>query len=1423
MNTNPVSHAEFVFPASFAQQRLWFLHALAPGNPFYNISAAIRLHGHLNITALEQTFNEIVRRHEALRTRFEMSDGQLHQVVVDSVSVPLAIVDLRTLPASDREAAARQQAIAQSQRPFNLSADLLLRLTIFQLDASEYILLLNLHHIIADGWSIGVLVQELGTLYTAFSSNKSSPLADLPIQYADFAHWQQEWLQGEVLESQLSYWRSQLTDLSVLNLPTDRARSAIQNYRGATQNFQLSKNLTQSLEAFSQQSGVTLFMTLLAAFQTLLYRYTGQEDIAVGSPIANRNRPEIEPLIGFFVNSLVLRTHLSGNPTFQELLGRVREVTLGAYAHQDLPFEKLVEELHPERDLSRHPLFSVAIALQNTPITALELPGLALSQFEFDNGTSRLDLEFHLWQTPAGLQGQIIYSTDLFDRSTIVRMLGHFQTLLEGIVANPNQRLVDLPILTAAERQQLLVEWNLTQQDYPSQCIHQLFEAQADKTPNAIAVVYKDEQLTYQELNYRSNQLASYLQKLGVAPEVKVGICVERSLLMMVGILGILKAEGAYVPLDPTYPSERLKFMLEDAQITILLTQQSLAPLLKGGWGDLQSLAPSSEDWGDLQSLAPSSGGWGDLQSLAPSSEDWGDLQSLAPLLKGGWGDLQPLYLDRDWEIVAQQSGENINSGVTVANLAYIIYTSGSTGQPKGVLVEHRGLCNLAQAQIQTFDLKSEHRILQFASLSFDASVFEIVMAWAVGATLYLVPEAARLGSELISYLKDRAITHATLPPAVLKTLSPTQLPALQTLISAGETCSPEIAARWASDRHFFNAYGLTETTVWSTIAQVSDRKGTTIGRAIANTQIYILDAHLQPQPIGIPGEIYIGGVGLARGYLNRPDLTAERFIYGNHRGAQLCVPTPDHRLYKTGDLARYLSDGNLEYLGRIDRQVKIRGYRIELGEIESLLLQHSAVEEAVVLAQEDRSSNYRLVAYIVPNIETNLSNSKSKLRWKRTKGATQNPKSDELRCFLKQKLPDYSIPSAFVVLPSLPLTPNGKVDRNALMKSNISSPERLFVTPKTATEATLTTLWANILKLEQVGIEDNFFELGGNSLLAVQLLEQVERQFEQKLPLSDLFGAPTVEQFAPLIQKWEKPKRNSKRSLLVPLQPLGFKPPFFCIHPIFGVVLPYHELAHHLGTEQPFYGLQPFGMDGLHPPLTSIEEMATGYIEAVRQVQPHGPYQLGGWSFGGLVAYEMAQQLHQAGEQVSLLAILDTIAPISSNRVSWGDGLKFLLTTVPASIYPFVLEYWSLLRDRLAHSRNDNSDRLRTSNPISTMKKILTPHAWLSSLERTTISHLLPRSAVLRMLDELTIHRLMKIFSANSRATLKYTPRPYPQAIALFRTTELQKKSHDPTLGWSQLVRSGVQVHHISGNHLTMLQKPHVRVLAEHLRRYLA
>jgi len=1331
LHTHPISTNEvFVFPASFAQQRLWFLSKLAPNNPFYNVSAAIRLTGNLNLTALEQTFNEIVRRHEVLRTTFEMEEGQLNQLVGENVNIMLKVVDLHHLPALERETTARLQAIVFSQFPFNLSADLPLRVTVFQLDPSDSILLVSLHHIIADGWSIGVLIKEITALYAAFYT--STPLLpDLPIQYADFASWQKQEL-PKIINSQLPYWKTQLADLPVLNLPCDRPRNPIQSYQGTTYNFlALSPSLSASLESLSQQTGVTLFMTVLAAFQTLLYRYTGQEDIAVGSPIANRNRAELEPLIGFFVNSLVMRIHLSSNLTFQELLAKVKEVTLGAYAHQDLPFEKLVQELHPERDLSKHPLFQVAISLQNTPITALELPGLTLSQFEeLDNGTSKLDLELHLWESSAGLEGKIIYSTDLFDRTTILRMAGHFQTLLEGIVTNPQQRLAELPILTATECQQLLIDWNNTQQNYPNKCIHQIFEEQVSSNPNAIALIHDNEQITYQQLNEQSNQLAHYLQKIGVVPDVLVGICLEKSPLIIVAILGILKAGGAYLPIDPSYPSERLRFILEDSQISILLTQQSVF------------------------------------------KEDW-----------------EHKLICIDDKAIALQDRYNPTSPVNAANLVYAMYTSGSTGQPKGVLIEHRGLSNVIHAQRQIFDLKPEHRILQFASISFDASIFEIVMALATGASLYLIPEKSRPGASLTTYLRQHSITHATLPPALLKTLVPTELPALQTLIVAGEACTGDMA-KWGKGRRLFNAYGLTETTIWSTIAEIKD--SLSIGRAIANTQVYILDSNYQPVPIGIPGELYIGGIGVARGYLNRPELTAKRFIPNPFvETLQLLVSLPQFlypisnvslpKFYKTGDLVRYLDDGNLEFLGRLDEQVKIRGYRIELGEIESLLSQHPKIKTAVVIAQET-AANTQLVAYIVFHRNLTLSTA-------------------QLRDFLKEKLPDYSIPSAFIILSSLPLTPNGKVDRNALKSSN-NVIKQSFVAPRNATESTLTTLWAQILKLEQVGIQDSFFELGGDSLLAIQLLEQINQQFEQELPLSALFSAPTVEQFAPNIEK------NYTWSPLVPLQPQGFKKPFFCIHPIFGVVLPYYELATHLGNDQPFYALQPCGLDGLQPPLTSIEEMAACYIKALRQIQPKGAYQLGGWSFGGLVAFEMAQQLHKAGEKVSLLAIVDTLAPIPNNQPSFWDNLNFLFTTVPRSIYPYLLDYWTLICD--------------SSSIPPTFEQVLTPRWWGSLLENATITHLFPQETRLRMLDELTIERIMKIFWANSQATLNYSPQSYPNAITLFKSSEALTTSTDTNLGWSQLTNS-IVVHSIPGNHLTMLKTPHVQVLAKELNKYLA
>ncbi len=1415
----------FVFPTSFAQARLWFLDQLAPGNPFYNVSTALRLTGCLNITVLKQTFNEIVRRHETLRTTFVIVEGQPVQAIAPTLTIPLPVIDLRNFKNQEREAQARQLATEQAQRPFNLTTGPLLRVTLLQLDEAEYVLLLNLHHIVADGWSIGVLIRELGTLYKAFVENKrclttsptgeqspalgnpnaalshhcvSTPLLELPIQYADFAEWQREWLQGEVLQTQLTYWQKQLEGISLLNLPSDRPRPAVPTYRGAKQFLKLPRSLTQALEQLSHQEGVTLFMTLLAGFGTLLYRYTQQEDIAVGTPIANRNRSEIEGLIGFFVNSLVLRTDFSGNPTFRELLNRVREVTLGAYAHQDLPFEKLVEELHCHRDLSRHPLFQIVFSLQNTPIQALELPGLTLSLFEFDNLSAKLDLEFHLWQDLESLKGQVVYSTDLFDHTTITRMLGHFQTLLESIVADPEQHLCDLSLLTRQERQQLLIDWNHTRRDYPqNKCFHQLFEAQVEQTPDAIAVVFVDAHrqrkpgfvqgsvasrqvvasLTYRELNIQANQLAHHLQELGVAPDVLVGICVERSPEMIVGLLGILKAGGAYLPLDPSNPQERLNFMLKDAQVSVLLTQEKL------------------------------------LKHFQDFSN---------PII----------CIDEDWVSITQHSQENPNSGVTSDNLAYVIYTSGSTGQPKGVLIEHRGLSNLAEAQIEVFNLQSSDRpssygcngfavavaaakppaknpedflpppgaksdrILQFASLSFDASIFEIIMALRTGATLYLAKKECLLpGQALLQLLRENAITHVTLPPAVLAVLPTESLPALQTIICAGEICSQEIIKRWwNSNRKFFNAYGPTEATVWSTVAEISALcEKPPIGRPIANTQIYILDKHLQPVPIGIPGELHISSDGLARSYFNHPELTAQKFIpnpFNNKEGA---------RLYKTGDLARYQPDGNIEFLGRIDNQVKIHGFRIELSEIEIVLDQHQSVQKAIVIAKENASDNKYLVAYIVPYVET------------------QNFAS-LLREFLKEKLPEYMVPRAFVLLNSLPLTPHGKVDYHALTAldtpTNISI-NKTFIAPRTPTESTLAKIWAEVLKIEHLGIHDNFFDLGGNSLLTVRLLEQIHKQFERDLPLSTLFLNPTIESLASCLCSETK---SLSWSPLVAIQPAGSNPPFFCVHPIFGVVFPYYELAYCLGKNQSFYGLQPIGLDGKTSPLTRIEDMAAHYIEALQRVQPKGPYFLGGWSFGGWVAFEMAQQLQKSGEEVALLAVFDTLAPIKSNIPSFANGFKFILTTVTRYIWPFFLDYFCLITAPSKNRINSLTSRFPNFNKfVRWLESNLLSHL---ILKEDATANLISEESKLRLLSELAIRPMLRVFYANNQAVLNYVPQAYPKQITLFKTNVKSSiAERDPSMGWDEVAVGKTEIHTIPGNHLTMLKKPHIQVLAAQLK----
>jgi amino acid adenylation domain-containing protein len=1158
----------YVFPASFFQESLWFLDQLDHNGAVYNKSVTLQLKGVLNTGVLEQVLNVIAQRHETLRTTFMVIERQLMQVISPTQFIPLQVVNLRSLPRAEQKAEAQRLATREAQRPFDLTYGPLLRTTLLELGAEEHVLLLTLHHTISDERSMVVLCQELAALYEAFLHDQPSPLPQLPIQYADFAVWHRQWLQGEVQETQLAYWRQQLAGApALLELLTDHPRPVIQTFRGAQHSFALSEELADALKALGRREESTLFMTLLAAFNVLLHRYTGQTDIVVGSPIANRSRPGLEGLIGYFLNTLVLRTNLSENPTFKEVLRRVREVALEAYAHQDLPFEKLVEELHPERNLSHNPLFQVMFILQSDPTPTFDLPGLRLRLAEVDNETAKFDLSLTLGYIGQGLACSLEYSTDLFEPATMNRMAEHFQKLLEGIVANPEQPISDLPLLTETERRQLLVEWNETRSDYPrDQCIHQLFEAQVQRTPEAVAVVFQDQQLTYRELNAKANQLAHHLQKLGVGPEVLVGICVERSVEMVVGLLAILKAGGAYVPLDPTYPAERLAFMLEDAQIAVLLTQARLRPRL-------------------------------------PTHR------------------VQQVCLDTDADLIAQQVESNPLGSDHLDQLAYVIYTSGSTGRPKGVAIAHRSTVAFISWALSVFPVEDLAGVLASTSICFDLSVFEIFVPLSSGGTVILIENLLHLPT-LVSC---RAVTLINTVPSVLtEVVHRMPLPAsVRTVNLAGEPLRRSLVRqlyRQETIQRVFNLYGPTEDTTYSTYALVEPGdEEPSIGRPITNTQTYILDRHLQPVPVGVPGELYLGGAGLARGYLNQPELTAEQFI-----------PNPfstkaGECLYRTGDLARYRSDGTIEHLGRLDFQVKLRGLRIELGEIEAVLAEHPAVQQAVVVAREEVPGDKRLVAYLVTTREP-------------------PPAISELRSPLKEQLPDYMVPSAFVFLEAFPLTPNGKVDRRALPAPGPtrSTIEDTFVAPTLSLHYQLLQIWEELFDVRPIGIRDNFFELGGHSFLATRLISRIEQVFRKKISLATLFIEPTVEHLADALQQLGEEGVPGSWSRLVAVQTGGSKRPFFFLHGDFlnGAFYCY-PLARNLGQEQPFYALEPYRFDVMGVPPT-LEEMAAVHLGSLRSMQSVGPYLLGGFCNGGLIAYEMARQLHAEGETVDLLILMD-------------------------------------------------------------------------------------------------------------------------------------------------------------------------------------
>jgi amino acid adenylation domain-containing protein len=1068
----PVSR-ESQLPLSFAQQRLWFLDQLMPESHTYNISYACRLEGSLDRAALEKSLNEIVRRHETLRTTFTTLEDQPVQVIAPSLTLELSPWKLSMIDASERNAEVLRMLSLEADRPFKLAEGPLLRAILLELGEQEHVLQITMHHIISDGWSMSLFIRELGALYGAYVRGNASPLTELPVQYVDYAVWQRGWLSGETLEAQLRYWRVQLTGAPpLLELPTDRPRPPVQSFRGANHNLTLDKPLTEALKTLARREGVTLYMLLLAAFKTLLYRCTGQTDINVGSPIAGRNQVEVEELIGFFVNTLVLRTDLDGNLSFRELLRRVREEVLEATAHQDLPFERLVEELQPARNLSHTPIFQVMFTLQNVPRRTLNLPGLVLKQLEITRDAARFDLVLSMTETEQGLTASLRYNTDLFDAATIERMGQHLKVLLQGVAADAERQLSDLPIMTPAEFEQVISAWNETTLDFPQdQCIHTLFESQVERTPGAVAVYSAVEQVTYRELDQRANQLAHYLQGLGVGPEVLVGLCMGRSVEMIVALLAVLKAGGAYVPLDPESPQQRLSFMLEDAGVRVLLSQERFK-------------------------------------------------EELPPF--GG----QVIFLDRDRKRIARESVERPASSTDASNAAYVIYTSGSTGRPKGVVVQHRSASNLATGLRRAIYAHYEAplRVGINAPLVFDSSFKQIIQLLS-GHALIIIPEEVRCDSAVIlQYLRENQVDVLDCTPSLLQLLVGEPEAILPRIVLVGgEAIDQNLWTTMGADlaTDYYNVYGPTECTVDATLCRVRpELTQPNIGRPLANTEVYILDDGLQPVPIGVFGELCIGGEGLARGYLHRSDLTAEKFIphpFSREAG---------QRLYRTGDVARYLDQGVIEFQGRADHQVKIRGFRVELGEIESELARHDSVQQCALMADGLGGVNQRLIAYAV--------------------GRGRNlPSAAELSSFLGQSLPQYMIPSMFIFLEQLPLLRSGKVNRRALPapdKSMARLSRENMVPPVSPVEQTLARIWSAILELEDVGVHDNFFELGGHSLLATKIISQVRRYFAVQIPLQNLFRAPTISEFALEIEKLKSNQPNVQPPAILPLAREGLR-----------------------------------------------------------------------------------------------------------------------------------------------------------------------------------------------------------------------------------------------------------------------------------------
>ncbi len=1315
-------------PVSFAQQRLWLVDRLDPGSAAYNMPYALHLHGALDVAAMRATLDELVRRHETLRTVFAERGGVPVQVIRDPVPVPLPVVDLRGV--MDAEGMTGRLVDEEAMQPFDLERGPLLRSTLLRLGETHHALCFTLHHIVSDGWSRSVLVHEVSALYAQFSRGGKARLPEPPVQYADYAVWQRSWLTGDVLDAQIEYWKTRLSEAPpLLDLATDRPRAVGLSPHAASHGFGLSAELSNRLRALSRQQGATLFMTLLAGWQALLARYSGQEDLVVGSPIAGRTRPEVERLIGFFVNMLALRADLSGDPTWTELLERVRAEMLRAYDHQELPFDRLVEELGVERSLTHSPVFQTIFTL-NLPYGSsdrLELGGLRIEPFDGADPIAKFDLDLVFTDGGGALGGALVYRRALFDAGTMERMAEHLVTLLEAMAADPGRRVAELSLLSAAERVQVLDAWNATARAYPRDLrLHDLFAAQAGRTPDAPALVFEGQALTYAELDAGSNRLSRLLRRHGVGPETRVAISLERGPGMVLAVLGVLKAGGAYVPLDPAYPVDHAAYVLADSGAALVLTQTHLA----------------------------------------------------ASFATGG---VPLLALDALQAELAVEPAEAAESGAAPDNLAYVIYTSGSTGQPKGVGVQHRSVVNYTYAARDFYRLTARDRVIQFHSLSFDVSVEEIFITLLAGAALVLRDdEMVGSAARFFERCEEWGITVLEVPAAYWHELAAAldrgeaRLPGCVRLAAVGgERMLPERVAQWrrlvGDTVELVNAYGPTEATITATMSRVGEGV-LSIGGPIANMRTYVLEPTLEPAPVGVPGELWIGGAGVARGYLGRPEATAERFTpdpFCREAGA---------RMYRSGDRVRWLATGELDYLGRLDEQVKVRGFRIELGEIEVVLRGHQTVEEAVVVVRKDASGDGRIVAYVTP-----------------AGGAAADPA--ELRAYAGRQLPEYMVPSALVVLEVIPRTPSGKTDRRALPAPTWTGGGEGDGAPRDELEMAITEIFGEVLNVPAVGLRDSFFDLGGHSLLAVQLMSRLEKALGVRIPMASLFRAPTVELLAEEVRRG-----GGGTPLLVPMRFGRGRAPLFLVHPGGGNLMAYVGLVKELDAEQPVFGLRSRGIEYDETPNWTVEEMARDYLAAIREVAPSGPYRLGGWSLGGVIAFEMARQLEAAGETVEPLLLIDSRSP----RLDDPDGPA--RSSALQQVRRFA-EDLGLPGDRLPLPEEEQGD----ADEVAYLREVLVA---------ARLAGLVPEA-----LDLARMQHLYGVFKINVQAMQDYRPGSYGGRIVLLRArkrTLSQRLFRSRTFGWERVATGGVEVLAVPGTHYSMLREPHAAALAREIERAL-